>query len=369
VVSFDDLYTSDRLDPIPALDTDRADDAGAHLAVITWDVSADGLVPVGRSHAELIAGGLAVLLESALWQDAVLLSTLTLSSFAGLATTTLPWLLLGGTLALHQPFDPDTFLAQRRTLNCGIAIVPGPLLAPLADAGHLAGLTRVIGVWRAPEDASRALPWRDPETRLIDAHVFGETGVIAACRAADGRPAAIPFGVVFAPRGPKGAVVVAEIAPTANSTVALRGPMVPRAAFPPGAERSGLPYFKIGNSGFVDTGYTCHTDNPMIVNGPPPGIVSFGGDRLRDARTAGPRGSSRERRRIARGPARRAGRASAGRYRRRLRACSAIAYKTRRKSLARPRLSRPRDGPATERLSSPSAARMTAVPPHLLSVR
>ena len=280
VVSFDDLYTSDRLDPIPALDTDRADDAGAHLAVITWDVSVDGLVPVGRSHAELIAGGLAVLLESALSQDAALLSTLTLSSFAGLTTTTLPWLLLGGTLALHQPFDPDTFLAQRRTLNCGIAIVPGPLLAPLADAGHLAGLTRVIGVWRAPEDASRALPWRDPETRLIDAHVFGETGVIAACRAADGRPAAIPFGVVFAPRGPKGAVVVAEIAPTANSTVALRGPMVPRAAFPPGAERSGLPYFKIGNSGFVDTGYTCHTDSPMIVNGPPPGIVSFGGYRF-----------------------------------------------------------------------------------------
>ena len=107
---------------------------GAHLAVITWDVSADGLVPVGRSHAELIAGGLAVLLESALAQDAVLLSTLTLSSFAGLATATLPWLLLGGTLALHQPFDPDTFLAQRRTLNCDTAIVPGPLAAQLAES-------------------------------------------------------------------------------------------------------------------------------------------------------------------------------------------------------------------------------------------
>jgi acyl-CoA synthetase (AMP-forming)/AMP-acid ligase II len=283
VVPFDDLYTSDSLDPIPALEPDRADDAGAHLAVITWDVSADGLVPVGRSHAELIAGGLAVLLESALAQDAVLLSTLTLSSFAALATTTLPWLLLGGTLALHQPFDPDTFLAQRRTLNCGTAIVPGPLAAQLAESGHLAGgagLTSVIGVWRAPEGAARALPWREPRTRLIDVHVFGETGVITACRGADGRPGAIPFGVVFAPRGPKGAVVVAEIAPTANSTVALRGPMVPRAAFPPGAERSGLPHFKIGNSGFVDTGYPCRIDSPMIVTGPPPGIISFGGYRF-----------------------------------------------------------------------------------------
>jgi non-ribosomal peptide synthetase component E (peptide arylation enzyme) len=283
VVPFDDLYTSDKLDPMPALEPDRGDDAGVHLAVITWDVSADGLVPVGRSHAELIAGGLAVLLESALAQDAVLLSTLTLSSFAGLAIAMLPWLLLGGTLALHQPFDPDTFLAQRRALNCGTAIVPGLLLAQLAETGHLAGgagLTSVIGVWRAPEATSRALPWRDPKTRLIDVQVFGETGIIATCRAADGRPAAIPFGVAFAPRGPKGAVVVAEIAPTANGTVALRGPMVPRAAFPPGAERSGLPYFKIGNSGFVDTGYACRTDSPMVVTGPPPGIACFGGYRF-----------------------------------------------------------------------------------------
>jgi acyl-CoA synthetase (AMP-forming)/AMP-acid ligase II len=136
VVPFDDLYAADNLDPPPALEPDRADDAGAHVAVVTWDVSAEGLVPVGRSHAELIAGGLAVLLESGLAQDDVLLSTLPPSSFAGLAITVLPWLLLGGTLALHHPFDPDTFLAQRRTFRCGTAIVPGPLVAELAETGH-----------------------------------------------------------------------------------------------------------------------------------------------------------------------------------------------------------------------------------------
>jgi len=284
LVPFDDLFTAVKLDPIPSLEHDRAGDAGAHLAVITWDVSAAGLFPVGRSHAELIAGGLAVLLESRLAQDAVLLSTMTMSSFAGLAVTMLPWLLLGGTLALHQPFDPETFLAQRRTLHCDTVIVPGPLVAQLAETGHLAGrdgLTNVIGVWRAPERVARALPWRDPKTRMIDAYVFGEAGIVAACRAAGGKPVAIPFGVVFAPRGPKGAIVAGEIAATSNGTVALRGPMVPRAAFPPGAERSGLPYFKVAASGFVDTGYACHTDSPaMIVTGPPPGIVSFGGYRL-----------------------------------------------------------------------------------------
>jgi hypothetical protein len=76
--------------------------------------------------------------------------------------------------------------------------------------------------------------------------VFGEVGLIAACRDPDGKPAAIPFGLVFAPRGPKGTIAAAEIASTPASTVAMRGPMVPRAAFPPGAEHSGAPYFKFG---------------------------------------------------------------------------------------------------------------------------
>ena len=65
-----------------------------------------------------------------------------------------PWLLLGGTLALHQPFDPDTFLAQRQTLRCDTVIVAGTAGAPARRGRTSAGgegLTNVIGVWRAPE--------------------------------------------------------------------------------------------------------------------------------------------------------------------------------------------------------------------------
>ena len=65
--------------------------------------------------------------------------------------------------------------------------------------------------------------------------------------------------------------------------MALRGPMVPRHAFPPGIERSGLPYFKIEPGGLVDTGYTCRVDSvtkAMVVTGPPSGIVSVGGYRF-----------------------------------------------------------------------------------------
>ena len=36
--------------------------------------------------------------------------------------------------------------------------------------------------------------------------VFGEVGLVAGCRCADGTPLAIPFGIMLAPRGSKGAL-------------------------------------------------------------------------------------------------------------------------------------------------------------------
>jgi AMP-binding enzyme len=286
IISFDDLYENGTLDPLPWREAERAAEpgAGAHVAVITWDRTADGLVPVARSHAELMAGGLAMSLESPPDPDAVILSTWTLSSFAGLAVVMVPWLLTGGTLALHQPFDPAIFLAQRTAIGCGTVIVPGPLVAGLADSGHLAagdGLANVIGVWRAPELVMRSPAWRDAGIRLIDVHVFGEVGLVAAVRQADGRPAAVRFGPVYAPCAPEGTVAVLDIAATPAGTVALRGLMVPRAAFPPGVEHSSLPHLKIAPGGLVDTGYACEPGNAaMAVTAPPPGMVSVGGYRF-----------------------------------------------------------------------------------------
>jgi non-ribosomal peptide synthetase component E (peptide arylation enzyme) len=286
IIPLDDLFAIDKLDPIPPFDAARAQNPGAHLALITWDVGSGGLIPVGRSHAELIAGGLSVLLESRIEQDAVILSTMTLSSFAGIATALLPWLLVGGTLVLHHPFDSAAFVGQRRDEACEAAIVPGPLIAPLAEAGHLTphdGLSRVIGVWRAPEKLARAQAWRDQHIALIDVQVFGETGLVASRRGQNGKPAPVPFGTMFAPRGARGAIAVGEIVATPTGTIALRGPMVPRAPFPPGAERSTRPYFKVAQSGYVDTGYACRIEreaSAMVVTGPPPGIVSVGGYRF-----------------------------------------------------------------------------------------
>jgi hypothetical protein len=284
-VPFDDLFDAEHIDPVPALDDERAAEPGpgAHLAVVTWDVSADGLMPVGRSHSDVIAGGDAVLREALLAPDATLLSTLTLSSFAGLATAMVPWLLAGGRLALHHPFDPATFLAQCRATPYDAAIVPGPLAIPLARSGYLGGRDgprTVIGVWRAPERVARASTWREPDVRMVDVHVFGEVGLIPAARADDGTPAAIELGARLTTNDPRG-MIIAEIARMPNGTIALRGPMVPRSAFPPGAERSGQPCLKVSATGFVDTGFPCLADrSEMIVSGPPAGLVSVGGYRF-----------------------------------------------------------------------------------------
>jgi hypothetical protein len=284
IIPFDDLYDSARLDSVPAIEAERPDEPGAHLAVITWDQTAGGLVPVARSHAEVIAGGLATVLDRRIEQHAVTISTLTLSSFAALAVTVVPWLLFGSTLALHQPFDPETFRAQRKSLGCRTVIVPGPLVAQLAQSGHLSaddGLGNVVAVWRAPDRLCHTPAWRDASLGLIDVQVFGEIGLVAAARAPDGQPAAIPFGPVPVPGASKGTMAVIEIAATPADTVALRGAMVPRAPFPPGVERSHHPYFKIAPSGLVDTGYACRPNSDtMVVTGPPPGIVSVGGARF-----------------------------------------------------------------------------------------
>ena len=286
VVPLDDLYATEKLEPVPPFDRERGGNPAAHVAVITWDVTPDGLVPVARSHVELLAGGIAVLLESRLEHDAVILSSIATSSFAGLALNVVPWLLVGGTLALHHPFDPDAFAAQRKEHGCDTVILPGAMAGRLAEAGLLAeddGLRNVIALWRSPERLPAGNGWREKKVTLIDVPVFGEAGLFAARRGATGKPAPVGFGAITAPRGAPNGVLALEVSRTPAGTVAIRGPMVPRNAFPPGVEGTDVPHFKTAGTGPFDTGYTCRLDRDgrtMVVTGPPTGIVSVGGYRF-----------------------------------------------------------------------------------------
>src|SRR3984893_16805032 len=70
---------------------------GRKAAIISFDVTAEGFRPVPRTHLHLIAGGLALSLESALPQGTTVMSAFAPSSFAGVASSLAVWLLTGGT--------------------------------------------------------------------------------------------------------------------------------------------------------------------------------------------------------------------------------------------------------------------------------
>jgi len=106
---------------------------GRKAAMISFDVTADGFRAVPRTHLNLIAGGLALFLESDVPQGATMMSAFAPSSFAGLTSSLLVWLLSGGTLALHHPFDGDVLEQQINDNSCDTLVAPAQLALRLAE--------------------------------------------------------------------------------------------------------------------------------------------------------------------------------------------------------------------------------------------
>jgi acyl-CoA synthetase (AMP-forming)/AMP-acid ligase II len=284
VIPLDDLLTATPLLD-PAEPAGRKGNPAAHIALVTFESTPAGLMAVARNHAELIAGGRVVLSEGGLRENCRILACCANSSFAGLTVSTMPWLLTGGTLSLHQPFDPEVFVEQCRHDGCDTVAVPGALVSRMAQAGLLAhsGLRHILALWRAPERLSVGAPWPHLHIQITDVLAFGETAVICASRGENGEPAALPLGPAFISHEGADAVAVAETMVTQAGTLAIRGPMVPRHPFPPGAEDAPIARFKPDALGFADTGYACRADRDsgeVAITGPPPGVVSVGGYRF-----------------------------------------------------------------------------------------
>ena len=283
VIPLDDLLAEapllDRAEPI-----ERQGNPAAHVAAVTFEVTPSGLMPVARNQLEITDGGQAVLLEAGLPENAAILATCANNSFAGLGVSTMPWLLTGGSLSLHHPFDQAVFAEQCREDRCDTVVVPGVLASRIEQAGLLEHpfLRNVLALWRAPERLQVGSAWQHSEATMIDVLAFGETGLIAGRRGAAGHPVEIPLGPVQAPRGIAGHPVL-ETAVTPAGTLALRGAMVPRHPFPPGAERLPMARFEPDADGFADTLFSCRANRDsgeLLITAPPPGIVSVGGYRF-----------------------------------------------------------------------------------------
>jgi AMP-binding enzyme len=257
---------------------------GRRAAIISFDVMADGFRAVPRTHLHLIAGGLAVFLESGVPQGATILSVLAPSSFAGLTSSLVIWLLSGGALALHHPFDADVLEQQINEQACDALVAPAPLALRLAEAGMLPrmpALRHVIGLWRAPEQVASSPVWPAEQATLTDVYLFGEAGLFGARRADDGAPNLIQPGPHRAPRDAEDASITGEILLTAKGTLALRGPMIPVAAYalaPPSHSPIAQPPVD-----HVDTGYAARLDRTtgaLCITAPPSGIMAVGGYRF-----------------------------------------------------------------------------------------
>ena len=282
VIPLDDALT----EAAPAFTPlNRGKEAANHVAAVTWDIDAAGSLPVARSHAELMMAGFEVMLEARFAAKTAILSSLCLGSFAGIATTLATWLLARGTLVLHHPFDPAVMRRQILDHQCGAVILPGSLAARCAEAGMFrdSAVSKVMAVWRAPERLATCPKWPVASPALMDVTVFGETGLFAATRGADGKYAGIRPGAPQRSPGRAQAPLLIEAARTLEGTLALRGPMVPLHPFPGAVDPDGKPRPGGDAYGFVDTGYPCRFapgSGTLVVTGPPAGIVSVGGYRF-----------------------------------------------------------------------------------------
>src|SRR4030081_843716 len=258
---------------------------GRKAAVFSFDVTADGFRPVPRTHLGLIAGGLALSLESDVPQGSTVMSAFAPSSFAGLTSSLVVWLLSGGTLALHHPFDSDVLEQQINAHSCGTLIAPGQLALRLAEidmASRLPTLRNVIGLWRAPEQVASSPLWTTQHAALTDVYLFGEAGLFSARRAADGAPAPILPGPHGAPRDVPGSSIAGEIFLTPRGTLALRGPMGTPAAYAPPQPQS-VSLVAQPPRDFVDTDYPARIDRStgaICITAPPAGVMAVGGYRF-----------------------------------------------------------------------------------------
>jgi acyl-CoA synthetase (AMP-forming)/AMP-acid ligase II len=259
---------------------------GRKAAIISFDVTSEGFRAVPRTHLSVIAGGLALSLESDVSQGAAVMSAFAPSSFAGLACSLAIWLLSGGTLALHHPFDSDVLEQQIREQGCDTLIAPAQLALRLDEldlSARLPSLRGVIGLWRSPEQVASSPHWKSRHASLTDAYLFGEAGLFGALRTAkDGAAALVKPGLQGLPREMPGSSISGEILLTPKGTLGLRGPMVAVAAYaPPPAPSDSL--ISQPPRDYVDTEYVARLDRStgaISITAPPSGVMAVGGYRF-----------------------------------------------------------------------------------------
>lgn len=226
-------------------------------SLITFTARADApLVPLLRHEEEILAQGAMAVLALSLVRSDTILNAYPLTGPIGLALGFAPWLIGGGTLVQHDPFDTGTFVEQLYDSGATVTALPGAFLDQLTEDGVLDDpqcmLRRVGRIWSPAALADRAVSPEDIETgglrpSTFDVYPLGDLAcLIVRPEQAEPRPL-LPLGTVHLGEDGGGAVFAeTSLAENAMGEVLLRGPVVPQG-------RTGGPARR-DEDGFVATG-------------------------------------------------------------------------------------------------------------------
>ncbi len=244
------------------------------LAIATFDATRDGFFPVGRSHAQWLAAGLASLLESKIEAGDTIVSTVPPSSLAGIASSLIPWLLSGGMLQLAHGISAEAF--EEIDAKAPVHIVAPATIASDVARAYRHPFKTCIALHRSSASLSLDLSGIAAE-RFVDLTVFGEVGAIALKRDDARRSRSIPLGAITAPSGAAGAPVVIDTRIGADGILSLSGAMIPRRQFSP---EPGAPQLETDRDNYVKTGFRCeYRMGKLAIEPAPAGIALVGGVR------------------------------------------------------------------------------------------
>ena len=229
--------------------------------------------PVPRSHRHWVAGGLMTLLEGNIRQGAAILCPYPLTGLVPIGVFFIPWLLNGGTLLLHHPFDLNCFIDQLRTGDVAFTGLPPSVIDVLhAERAFdgADGLSAIGCLWPSPYlPATAGSSNPDLLAAIIDILGFDEMAYFARKRLTGEKPGLIPHGECRAPAGSSSgpALMTTRVrgGPMNNghATSLLAGDLMIKSAmmfdayYPSAAPGADEPTLERDAHDFVNTGLRC----------------------------------------------------------------------------------------------------------------
>jgi non-ribosomal peptide synthetase component E (peptide arylation enzyme) len=247
------------------------------IATICW-AGGDAQIPcaVPRSHNQWIAAGMMQVLEAGLERGVSILTPYPLTGLVPIGAFFVPWLLTGGTLCLHHPFDVPAFVSQLRDDKVSYTGLPPSVIDLLKqqsvfDSGEAgAGLDALGCVWPGallPKTAEEFAS--DLMVPVIDVRAIGEMAYHSRRRIAGEKPGLLGHGDIAFPSKPAGGAVLLAtrvkggISSNGKTASLLAGDLMIQSAmmfdayFPAAVEGFDEPVFARDSQGYVNTGLRC----------------------------------------------------------------------------------------------------------------